>query len=155
MGGNSVRLYGWIGRDVLADDVRAKLRQAGSEPVEIAIRSEGGSGSECLYIANAIADHPGPTIGRVLHHANSGAVLCFAACKRRVASSSARFAFHMPIKTWDSTTTAELEAFAGRYIEFLVRQIGLSWLFVETLMQGGFTLTAREALSYRLVSEIV
>jgi ATP-dependent protease ClpP protease subunit len=151
----ALAVVGWVGRDIGLAEIRRHLRFAGSGPAEFRIRSEGGSGSECLYIAEEIARHPGPTIGRVLSYANSGSILIVGSCRRRIASSGARFGFHPPIATWASTTEAELESFAARYIAFLVEQVGLSWNFVEAMMKQSITLTAKEALQLRLVTEII
>jgi ATP-dependent protease ClpP protease subunit len=150
-----LRIYGSIGKDIELADARAVLRRSGTAPVEVRIRSEGGSGSESLYIAQAIADHPGPTTGRVHLHCNSGAILCFAACKHRITAADATFGFHRPIPTWPSTTESDLAEFTQRYVAFLVERIGIAWLMAETLMNGGFTLTAKEALAYRLATEVI
>jgi ATP-dependent protease ClpP protease subunit len=146
---------GWIGKDVTLAHVRDHLRQAGTGLAEFRISCEGGSGTESLYIGEAIVRHGGPTVGRVIRHCNSGAILVFAACRRRIASSGARFSFHPPIKTWPSTTPEELESYAARYIAFLCENVAVSWNYVEILMRDSVTLTAREALQLRLVTEII
>jgi ATP-dependent protease ClpP protease subunit len=161
---NTLRWFGEIGQDVLAEDAAAALQSAGGAPVNISIFSFGGCASTGMAIYSLLSQYSGRVTITIDGVAASAASLICMAADRLLMASNALIMIHDP---WavsagnaDTMRTSAdlLDKYGQSYRSSYAHKSGASIAQVTEWMAAGSGagtwFTAEEALAAGLADEI-
>lgn len=161
----TLRLYGEVGLEILAEDVSAFLQSAGGAPINISCFSYGGDAGTGLAIYDQLTRYSGKvtiTIDGVT--ASAASLICMAA-DRLLMPSNALLMLHDPwamaAGNGDTMRTSAdlLDKYGASYRQTYARKSGASEAQVAAWMaagQGAGTwFTAEEALAAGLADEVI
>ena len=89
-----ITLSGIVGWDIIPENIRQELANAGGDPVELVINSPGGLVSDCLEIANLIRNYPGEVTARLSGFAMSAASYIPLFANKVIAEDNAVYMIH-------------------------------------------------------------
>ena len=161
----TLRLYGEIGQEVLAEDVASSLAAAGGRPITVAIFSWGGDAATGLAIHGLLARYSGRVTVVIDGVAASAASLIAMAGDHVVMPEDSLLMAHDPWKIAKGNASSMrssadlLDAHAASYRQAYARKSGASLEQVAAWMaadQGSGTwFTAQQALAAGLADEVV
>ncbi|MFF5083021.1 ATP-dependent Clp protease proteolytic subunit [Actinoplanes sp. NPDC000266] len=138
------------------------LDAAGADPVQLHVASSGGELGAALSVIDVIDSMAAPVHAVVTSEAGGAVVAVLAAAERRAAYRHARFRLTEPRAAAVSGTADEVARAAGQHLreleEIILRLVELTGQTrsrIEDDLSAGRGLTAREALDYGLIEEIV
>ena len=162
----------WLGGKVdgdMADYVGesfAKLMARGAPPITVYITSSGGSVTVGLDIYDMLSVYPGRVKGVVAAFARSIAVVILQACTTRTAFEHARILIHHistqeitldEMRSWKKKQEilADMEKNQERLYRILSRRTGKPVADIRRTCKKNKDMTAREALAFGLIDDIM
>lgn len=159
--------------DVLQSEVTGKLRKfdtSSDAPIVVEIDSDGGDIERGFALVQNLSMLRSPTVGVVYGRCSSAAFLVLQACTRRYAVPESKFGFHNTSRLLKIVAGQSPEEVAGAALAILdegnkYRDRSLAFLCkrlthitrgeLAELMNSVKVLSAYEALSYKMIDEIL
>ena len=161
----TLRFYGEIGQEVLAEDVASSLAAAGGRPITVAIFSFGGDAGTGIAISGLLARYPGKVTVVIDGVAASAASLIAMAADHIVMPEDALLMVHTPWKIASGNAASMrsnadlLDTYSNSYLQGYARKSGASLEQVTAWMAAdngaGTWFTAQQALAAGLADEVI